>query len=56
VSTFGLVDIPVERAEALLFVRRAVEPDVETNASGLDAHLSDACSTTCTPPALRSVG
>jgi VWFA-related protein len=39
VSTFGLVDIPVERAEAPLFVNRAVEPDVETNASGLDGRI-----------------
>jgi VWFA-related protein len=39
VSAFGLVDIPVERAEAPLFVRRAVEPDVQTNASGLDGRI-----------------
>jgi VWFA-related protein len=31
VSNFGLVQIPVERAEAPLFVRQPIEPDVQSN-------------------------
>src|SRR3954470_24205210 len=34
VSTFSLVNIPVERAERPLFVSTPVEPDVETNSGG----------------------
>jgi VWFA-related protein len=39
VTTFALVDIPVERAEAPVFVPRAIEPDIQTNARGLDGRL-----------------
>ncbi|MBE3071839.1 MAG: VWA domain-containing protein, partial [Acidobacteria bacterium] len=39
VTTFALVDIPVERAEAPVFVPRPVEPDIQTNARGLDGRL-----------------
>jgi VWFA-related protein len=34
VSTFALVNIPIERAERPLFVSTPVEPDVETNSGG----------------------
>jgi len=39
ITTFALVDIPVERAEAPLFIQRPIDPDVETNASGLDGRI-----------------
>jgi VWFA-related protein len=39
ISTFGLVDIPVERAEAPRFVTRPIEPDVQTNARGSDGRI-----------------
>jgi len=39
ITTFALVDIPVERAEAPLFVRRPIDPDVQTNAGGLDGRI-----------------
>ncbi|MBE3132807.1 MAG: VWA domain-containing protein, partial [Acidobacteria bacterium] len=39
VTAFALVDIPVERAEAPVFVPRPVEPDIQTNARGLDGRL-----------------
>jgi VWFA-related protein len=40
VTTFGLVDIPVERAEAPLFqIRQPVEPDVQTNVRALDGRI-----------------
>lgn len=31
ITNFGLVEIPVERAEAPLFVRQPIEPDVQSN-------------------------
>ena len=39
VSTFALVDIPVERDERPLFSPTAIEPDVQTNARGVDGRL-----------------
>jgi len=39
ISTYSLVNIPVERAEKPLFVKQPVEPDVQTNARGLDGRI-----------------
>ena len=39
VSSFGLVNIPVERADAPLFVPRAVEPDIATNERPFDGRV-----------------
>lgn len=39
VTDFGLVNIPVERPEAPLFVRRPIEPDVQSNAKALDGRV-----------------
>ena len=39
VSTCALVDIPVERDERPLFSPTAIEPDVHTNARGVDGRL-----------------
>jgi VWFA-related protein len=37
--TFGLVNVPVERADAPLFVRQPIEPDVQTNAKAFDGRV-----------------
>ena len=39
VASFGVVDIPLERADAPLFVPRAVEPDIATNVKPLDGRV-----------------
>ncbi len=39
VANFGLVEIPVERAEAPLFVRQPIEPDVRTNEKPFDGRV-----------------
>jgi VWFA-related protein len=39
VTTFALVDIPVERAEKPLFAPKAIEPDVQTNQRRFDGRL-----------------
>lgn len=39
ITAFGLVDIPVARTEAPLFMKRAIEPDVQTNARGYDGRI-----------------
>ena len=39
VTAFSLVDIPVERTEQPAFLRRAVEPDVHSNAKAPDGRL-----------------
>jgi VWFA-related protein len=39
ISTFALVNIPVERAERPLFAATAIEPDVQTNAKGFDGRV-----------------
>jgi VWFA-related protein len=37
--TFGMVDVPVERADAPLFVKQPIEPDVQTNAKPFDGRI-----------------
>jgi VWFA-related protein len=39
VTNFGLVEIPVERADAPLFVRRPVEADVQSNVKPFDGRI-----------------
>ena len=39
ITTFGLVQIPLERPEAPLFVRRPIEPDVQSNDKSLDGRV-----------------
>jgi VWFA-related protein len=39
VSSFGLVEIPIERAEAPLFVRQPIEPDVQSNARPFEGRV-----------------
>ena len=39
ISAFGLVDMPVERLETPLFVRKRVEPDVRSNARPFDGRV-----------------
>lgn len=39
VSTFSLVNIPVERAERPLFASKPIEPDVRTNLQGADGRI-----------------
>jgi VWFA-related protein len=39
VTNFGLVQIPLERADAPLFVKQPIEPDVQTNARPLDGRV-----------------
>ncbi len=39
IRAYSLVEIPVERAEKPLFVKQPIEPDVQTNARGLDGRL-----------------
>jgi VWFA-related protein len=39
VSSFGLIDIPVEKADAPLFAPRAAEPDVATNQRPFDGRV-----------------
>jgi VWFA-related protein len=39
ISSFGLVKIPVERAEMPLFARHPIEPDVQSNARPLDGRV-----------------
>ncbi len=39
IAAFSLVDIPIERAEKPLFVKQPIEPDVRTNATGLDGRI-----------------
>jgi len=39
IATYSFVNIPVERAEKPLFVKQPIEPDVHTNARGLDGRL-----------------
>jgi VWFA-related protein len=39
VSAFGLVEIPIERAEAPLFVRQPIEPDVQSNERPFDGRV-----------------
>jgi VWFA-related protein len=39
ISTFALVDIPVERAERALFASQPIEPDVHSNAREFDGRL-----------------
>jgi VWFA-related protein len=37
--SFGLVNVPVERADAPLFVKQPIEPDVQTNAKAFDGRV-----------------
>lgn len=39
ISNFGLVNVPVEYAEAPLFVKRPIEPDVQSNLKPLDGRV-----------------
>ena len=39
IATYSFVDIPVEKAEKPMFVKQAIEPDVRTNAGGLDGRI-----------------
>jgi len=39
ISSFGLIDIPVEKADAPLFAPRAAEPDVATNQRPFDGRV-----------------
>ncbi len=39
IRAYSLVEIPVERAEKPLFVKQPIEPDVQTNATGLDGRI-----------------
>ena len=39
VSTFSMVNIPLERAERPLFASKPVEPDVRTNRQGADGRI-----------------
>ncbi len=39
VATFGVVNVPVEYAEAPLFVSRPIEPDVQTNVRPFDGRV-----------------
>src|SRR5436189_4772579 len=39
VSTFSLVNIPVERVERPLFASKPIEPDVRTNLQGADGRI-----------------
>jgi VWFA-related protein len=39
VTTFALIDIPIERAEQPLFAKTIIEPDVRTNARDFDGRL-----------------
>lgn len=39
ISNFGLVELPVERPEAPLFVRRPIEPDVQSNVKAFDGRV-----------------
>jgi VWFA-related protein len=39
VTNFGLVEIPIERAEAPLFVRQPIEPDVKSNEKPFDGRV-----------------
>jgi len=39
IASFGLIDIPVEKADAPLFIPRAVEPDVATNQRPFDGRV-----------------
>jgi VWFA-related protein len=39
ISSFGLVKIPLERAEAPLFARQPIEPDVQSNARPFDGRV-----------------
>jgi VWFA-related protein len=39
ITAFGLVDIPLARIEAPLFMKRAIEPDVQTNEEGYDGRI-----------------
>jgi VWFA-related protein len=39
VATFGLVNVPVEYAEAPLFVKQPIEPDVRTNVKPFDGRI-----------------
>ncbi|MGE5357669.1 MAG: VWA domain-containing protein [Bacteroidales bacterium] len=39
ISAFSLVEIPIERAERPLFKTQPVEPDVTTNAQGVDGRI-----------------
>src|SRR5262245_60626970 len=39
IATFGLVDIPIERADKPLYSPTAIEPDVQTNAVPFDGRV-----------------
>jgi len=39
ISTYSFVNIPVERAEKPLFVKQPIEPEVQTNARGIDGRI-----------------
>ena len=39
IANFGLVEIPIERPEAPLFVRQPIEPDVQSNVRPFDGRV-----------------